>query len=318
MDSRIITVVGGTGFIGRYVVKRLAKAGYRVRVISRNPEAALPLKTAGDPGQIVLLGANLAKPESFTGMLEGSYAVVNLVGILFESGKQSVDTLQSRGAESLAKAAKSAGVQRFIQLSAIGVDRASGSHYARTKLLGEKAVQAAFPGATILRPSVVFGAEDQFFNEFAKMAQFAPALPLIGGGTTQFQPVYVDDVAHAIEISLQDDRTMGETYELGGPKIYSFRQILELITRTIHKPRALVTIPFAAAGPIALGAEIAYKLVPVIRKPALTRDQLKLLKHDNVVSPKAKTFANLGIQPTSVESVVPAFLARFAPYTKVA
>lgn len=308
---KVITIIGGTGFIGRYVVKRLAKSGYRIRVIVRNPDAALALKTAGDPGQIALISGNIAKPETLSGKLTGSYAVINLAGILFEKGGQSFNAIQANGAEQLAKMAANAGVERFIHISALGVDKASGSNYARTKLLGEKAVQAAFPTATILRPSIVFGAEDNFFNQFASLARFTPALPLIGGGKTRFQPVYVDDVAAAIEQILLRPESKGHIYELGGPKTYSFKELLKFITTTIYKSRALVNMPFGLAS--AVGA--VNELLP---HPIITRDQVKLLKHDNVVSPTAYTFAHLGITPHTVEAIVPHYLARFAPYQKLA
>ncbi len=308
-ETKIITIVGGTGFIGRYVVKHLAKAGYRIRVISRNAESALELKTAGDPGQILLVSGNVAKPESL--QLAASYAVINLVGILFESGKQSFNAVQTTGAEKLAQAAKAAGAQVFVQMSALGADKASGSHYARSKLMGEKAVQSAFPTATILRPSVVFGEEDNFFNQFASMASFSPALPLIGGGTTKFQPVYVDDVAKAIEAALTNKNMRGKTYELGGLGTYSFKEILQFITATIHKPRCLTTLPYGLANVVGFFNEL-------LPRPMITRDQIKLLKHDNVVSENALTFADIGITPQSVEAIVPHYLARFAPYLKVA
>jgi NADH dehydrogenase len=329
----IITLIGGSGFLGRYVVRRLAKAGYRLRIICRNPDAAAHLKTAGDVGQIALVAGNIARPETLRGKLDGSFAVINLVGVLFESGSQNFTTLHARGAELLAMAAKSAGAARFIQISSLGVDLAVDSAYARTKLLGEKAVQAAFPGATILRPSVVFGPEDNFFNQFAQMASLAPALPLIGGGHSKFQPVYVDDVAAAVEACLAHEETIGETYELGGPQVFSFREIIGYVlkTQSRHVPnpigffafilwltfffpyifyrywndgRLLIDIPFQAASIIGAASEM-------LPKPPLTRDQVRLLQYDNVVSSGAKNFAHLGITPTAVETIVPSYLARY-------
>ncbi len=300
----IITLIGGSGFLGRYVARRLAKAGYRLRIICRNPDAAAHLKTAGDVGQIALVAGNIARPETLRGKLDGSFAVINLVGVLFESGKQNFTALHAKGAETLALMARDSGAQRFIQISSLGVDRAADSAYARTKLLGEKAVLAAFPAATILRPSVVFGAEDNFFNQFAQMASLAPALPLIGGGKTRFQPVYVDDVAAAVEASLNDETTMGETYELGGPRVYSFREILEYILRTTNRRRYLAPLPMALASMIGAASEI-------LPRPPLTRDQVRLLKYDNIVSPGARSFAHLGITPTAVETIVPGYLARY-------
>lgn len=304
MRERIITIIGGTGFVGRYVVRRLAQAGYRLRILSRNPEGALHLKTAGDVGQIVLMAGNLAKPETLEGKLDGSYAVINLVGILYESGRQSFTVLHAQGAERLALLAREAGAKRFIHLSALGVDKPTSANYARSKLLGERAVEAAFPEATILRPSVIFGPEDHFFNQFAAMASLFPALPLIGGGHTRFQPVYVDNVAEAVAVALTREEALGQTYELGGPRTYSFREILEYILATIGKKRLLVPLPFALASCIGCVSEC-------LPRPPLTRDQVRLLKHDNVVSPNAKTFAHLGLTPTAVDAIVPDYLARF-------
>jgi NADH dehydrogenase len=313
MQQDIITIIGGTGFLGRYVVRQLAKAGYTVRVISRNPNApdAQALKTSGDVGQIVLTGGNLADPQSLTGKIEGSHAVINLVGILYESGSQRFARLHAQGAEKLAQMAKNAGVKRFIHVSSLGVDKAHGSSYANSKMLGEKAVMAACPNATILRPSVVFGAEDNFFNQFAGMASLLPALPLIGGGGTKFQPVYAGDVAQAVEACLANDATAGRIFELGGPKTYTFRELLTYIMQTIHKERALVNVPFSVAS--ALGTVLQH-----LPNPKLTRDQVQLLRYDNVVSPDALKLEDLGITPTAIETIVPTYLARFAPYKEAA
>lgn len=305
MTDKIITIVGGSGFLGRYVVRALAKAGYRVRIIVRNPDLAAPLKTAGDVGQISIESGNLAVPETLIGKIEGSKAVINLVGILFESGRQNFTNLHAQGAEKLAQMAKSAGVLRYVHMSSLGVEKASGSNYARSKILGERAVRAAFPEATIFRPSVIFGPEDNFFNQFATMANLSCILPAIGGGRTKFQPVYVGDVAHAIEVCLARSDTKGQTYELGGPQIFSFREILEYILKTTSKDRKLVSLPFAAASAI---APLAQYLPPPF---SFTADQVRLLKYDNIVSHDVKTFADLGITPTAVEMVVPEYLARF-------
>jgi uncharacterized protein YbjT (DUF2867 family) len=304
MEQRVITIVGGTGFLGRYVVKLLASAGYRLRVISRRPNAALHLKTAGSVGQIVLVSGNITDPATLVGKIEDSYAVINLAGILFESGKQSFAQIHAHGAEKLAQMAKAAGIQRFIHVSALGVDKARNSDYARTKLLGEKAVLSAFPEATILRPSVIFGPEDNFFNQFAAMASLSPALPLLGGGRMRFQPVYVGDVAKAIEVCLNRPDAMGQVYELGGPNTYSFREILNYIMQVTGKQRMLVPVPLKLASVIGLCSEI-------LPRPPLTRDQVKLLRSDNVVSNGARTFAHLGIVPTAVEIIVPQYLQRF-------
>ncbi len=304
MSQQVITIVGGSGFLGRYIVKRLAAAGYTIRVISRYPNAASHLKTAGAVGQIVLMGGDLTYPDSLIGKLDYSHAVINLAGILFESGRQNFTDLHAEGAGRLAQMAKSLGIPRFIHISALGADKATESAYARTKLQGEDAVLAAFPEATILRPSIIFGAEDNFFNRFAAMASLSPALPLIGGGQTKFQPIYVGDVAKAIESCLMRPETMGLTYELGGPKIYSFRQLLEYIMHLIGKRRMLVPLSFKLANLKAYFLEF-------LPRPLLTRDQVKLLQYDNVVSPGALTLADLGISPIGVEIIVPEYLARF-------
>lgn len=308
-QQHIITVIGGSGFLGRYVVQHLAQAGYRIRVVSRNPDAALHLKTAGDPGQILLMPGNLNKPDTIKPALTGAFAVINLVGVLFENGSQNFAALQAKGAENIAKMAKSMDVARFIHISALGVDRAFGSEYARTKLMGEKAVLAAFPEATILRPSVVFGAEDHFFNQFAAM----PIFPLIGGGKTRFQPVYVDDVAKAAVACLTLPESKGQIYELGGNKTYSFRALLDFVQHSLRVKKLMIRLSFGLASLIALKCEMLYKLIPLIRRPLLTRDQVKLLKYDNVVNAGAHTFANLGITPQPLETIVPKYLARYHP-----
>jgi uncharacterized protein YbjT (DUF2867 family) len=302
MHDRIITVVGGTGFIGRYVVKLLAERGFTIRVIARNPDSALHLKTAGDVGQIVLMKGDLAKPESLRGLFDNSWAVVNLVGILFENARQNFTTLHSIGAEKIAQLARAAGAVRFVHMSSLGVDKAVKSKYARTKSMGEKTVRAAFSEATLLRPSVVFGREDQFYNNFAGMARVLPALPLIGGGMTRFQPVYVMDVARAVLAALENP------YELGGPGVYSFREVLSYICKTIGYSPALVSVPFGFM-------QFAAYFTEFLPNPPLTRDQVTMLEMDNIVSPSAKKFADLGIMPSAVEAIVPDYLLRFAKQT---
>jgi len=322
MEQRVVTIIGGTGFVGRYVVKQLAAAGYTLRVISRHPNMALHLKTSGSVGQIVLMEGNLGDPQSLNGKIEGSYAVINLVGIMFESGKQTFAALHTHGVEKLAQMARAAGVKRFIHVSALGVDKASGSHYARSKMLGEKAVLDAFPQATILRPSVIFGPEDNFLNLFACMASLSPALPLINSGQTRFQPVYVGDVAKAVEVCLNRPDTMGQLYELGGPEVLTFRDIVKHVMQIIGKQRLLVSLPTPIASAIGFCCEtpvlsIPFDLfsllaaLPVPNQPLLTRDQVKLLKYDNIVSSTTHHFAALGISPTAMDMVVPEYLARF-------
>jgi NADH dehydrogenase len=303
--ERVATVFGGSGFIGRYIVKRLAKEGWVVRVAVRDPANAYFLKPLGNVGQIVPMPVRVQDPETVKWAVEGADAVFNLVGILYEpGGDQSFESVQQKGAGSIAEAAAAAGVKRLVHISAIGADESSDSVYARTKALGEKAVRAAFPGATILRPSIVVGPEDDFFNRFAAMARISPALPLIGGGKTRFQPVYVGDVADAAMAALHDDKSKGQTYELGGPRSYTFKQLMELMLKVIGRKRMLLPLPFEVAA-------FQARLAELLPKPPLTRDQLKLLKSDNVVSEGAKTFADLGIKPQAIEVVLPRYLARY-------
>lgn len=304
LKQQIVTVVGGTGFLGRYVVRELAKAGFTVRTLSRHPESALHLKTAGHIGQVVLQKGDITRPETLAGKLDGSYAVINLVGALYERGRQNFAALHSQGAERLAKEAAKVGAERFIHISAIGVNKSQNAKYARTKANGEKAVSAAFENATILRPSIIFGAEDNFYNQFASMARCAPALPLIGGGKTRFQPVFVADVARAIVATLKDKSTKGEVFELGGPRVYTFREILEYIEDETRHHRPLVSLPFGIASIIGTFGEF-------MPTPILTRDQVQLLKYDNVVDRDAKTLADLGVTATPVEMIVPQYIGRY-------
>ncbi len=300
----LVAVFGGTGFIGRHLVRRLAKAGARVRVVARDPEAGMFLKPMGEPGQIILDRGNLLDAGSVAEAVAGADIVVNLVGVLYESGPYTFAAVHVEGARSVAEAAKAAGARRLVQVSAIGASNRSPALYARTKAAGEAAVGKAFPGATIVRPSIVFGPEDDFFNRFAALARLTPALPLYGGGRTRFQPVYVGDVAEAIVRILEDAQTAGKTYELGGPHVYTFREVLEIVLRETGRARLLVPLPFWVAD---LQAR-AFELLP---KPLLTRDQVKMLARDNVVGRKALGLADLGITPTAVEAVVPAYLVRY-------
>lgn len=305
MKNKIITIIGGTGFLGRHVVELLAGQGYQIRVVARDIDSAAHLKTSGDVGQIALVSGDITVPSSLYGKLANSFAVVNLAGILYESGKQKFDSVHAKGAEKLAELAKSAGVKRLIQVSAIGADNASRSEYARSKAAGEQAVKVVFPGATILRPSIIFGSEDKFFNKFAGLAAVSPFLPLIGGGKTKFQPVYVADVAHAIMAAIEKDEAVGQTFEIGGPDIYSFREILEFICKVINRRPLLLNIPFPVASVIGAVA----KFLPC---PPLTADQVTLLKNDNIVGTNVKTLSNLGISAGSVPAIVPLYLARLA------
>lgn len=302
MKQKIVTIFGGTGFVGTYAVEELAKTGVSLKVVSRDPDNGLKVKTAGRVGQVALVQGNLRNEASVRQAVQGSDVVINLVGLLFEHGKQNFTAIHAQGAEFLAKAAKEAGVKQFIHVSALGVDKSSQSKYARTKLTGEKAVRAAFPEATLIRPSIIFGPEDNFFNMFARMASFSPFLPLIGGGKTKFQPVYVADVAKAVAAVVANPDFSGKALELGGPKTYSFKELMELLLHTLRKKRCLLPVPFAFASLKAFFLEF-------MPHPPLTRDQVQLLKIDNVVNPQALGFKELGIKPTAVESVLPGYLA---------
>ena len=308
----MITVFGASGFIGRYVVRRLAKAGYRVRAVSRRPHIANDLKVMGVVGQIQLVQANLRDPASVARAVDGADGVINLVGVLAESGRQSFQALQARGAGLVAEAAKAAGITRVTHISAIGADETGESKYARTKALGERAVFEAVPEAVIRRPSIVFGPEDAFFNRFADMARFAPFLPLIGGGRTRFQPIYCDDVAECAVKALDMDAAKGRVYELGGPNIYTFEALMAFILETIRRPRLLIPVPFPAASALGMIGEIAGKL-PFVQ-PFLTRDQVVLLKSDNVVGAGGEDVGRIeafDIELETVESLVPSYLARY-------
>lgn len=306
MAQGIVTVVGGTGFLGRYVVRALAREGFVVRVLSREPLAGAELKTFGDVGQIVLDYADLSRPQTLEGKLAGSYAVVNLVGVLFEKGRQNFTLLHAQGAEKLAQMAKAAGAERYVHISALGIEVAADSKYARTKLLGERATCSAMPQTTVLRPSILFGHEDNFFNQFARMACFSPVLPLIGGGKTRLQPVYAADVAQAVAQALTGHSMIGKTYELGGRDVMTFKQVLEYVCKATHRSPALLNIPFRFAEMLGSVAEFS----PFT--PLLTRDQVRLLKYDNVVGGSALTFSHLKIAPASVDAIVPFYLARYA------
>ena len=297
-------MLGGSGFIGRYIVKRLAARGEVIAVGCRNAEAAKYLKPLGDVGQIVPLNIGIGDAALLPAFLAGNDWLVNCVGILRETGTQTFELVHHIGPARLARFAREAGVDRFVHISAIGADPRSSSAYARTKAAGEQAVRDAFPTVTILRPSVVFGPEDRFFNRFASMAMFSPVLPLIGGGETRFQPVYVGDVADAVVTCLEDPATAGRIYELGGQKIYTFRQALELVLNEIRRKRPFVNLPFGLAA-------LQARLMAILPSPPLTPDQVELLKSDNIVSSGALTLASLGLTPTPAEVVLPTYLDRF-------
>lgn len=301
MKQQSVVVIGGSGFIGQYTCIELAKAGYRVSVASRHPEKAAPIKTAGQVGQVCLCPIDINDEDSIKRSIQNADIVVNLVGILYETHRQKFSSVHAQAAERIAKIATDCGVKRLIHMSALGVNRATQSKYALSKMNGEKAVKAAFPDVTIVRPSVVYGKEDDFTNLFACLTKFSPVLPLIGGGKTKFQPVYVVDVAKAIVAIIADTSTKGKTYELGGPKVYSFKEIIQKIVSIMGKKRALVPLPFTLASIKAAFMELS-------PKPMLTRDQVKLLQRDNVVSGDTPTFNDLHIIPQNMEAVLPTYL----------
>ena len=303
MQAKQITVFGGSGFLGRHAVRALAKAGWRIKVATRRPNRAYFLRPMGQVGQIGFVKCDIADPDQVAAALQGSQAALNLPGILFQRG-QSFDEVHAAGAGHVAEAAARHGLKHLIHVSAIGADSESDSRYAQSKAEGERRVRAAFPASVILRPSIVFGPEDRFFNMFANLARFSPILPLIGGGHTRFQPVFVGDVAAAILAVLDRPDAQGRTFELGGPATYSFKELMQIVLRETGRKRMLVPVPFALASLKAFFLQFA-------PSPLLTPDQVKLLRHDNVVAPTAAGLAELGIQPTTVEAEVPAYLWRF-------
>ena len=305
-----VAVIGGSGFVGRATVEQLARAGKRVIVLCRNAERAKYLKPMGDVGQITIIAGNAMGARTLDQVIGSADAVINLVGILAEGGGQRFDKLQGELPGLIGAAATLHGLEALVHVSAIGADAESASRYARSKAAGEAAVKKAYPASVVLRPSVIFGPRDDFFNRFASMAMIAPALPLPGGGGMKMQPVYVDDVARAIVVALgvagPQPSAAGKTYELGGPDIFTFKQLMAITLRHSERRRALVPVPF---GLLSFGATFA-SLLP---NPPITRDQVKLLKQDNVVAKRASGLADLGIVATSVESVLPSYLDRYRP-----
>ena len=302
-----VVVFGGSGFVGRHIVRRLAKDGFNLRVVVRRPNEALFLKTAGRTGQIDLMQGNIRDAASTRAALAGASGVINAVGILYETGPQKFDAVQNAGAANLATLAAEHGIDQFVQISAIGADATSASAYARSKAEGENAVLAACPQAHILRPSIVVGPEDDFFNRFATMAQLAPALPLIGGGLTRYQPVGVFDVAQAVAACLSG--APSGIYELGGPQIYSFRELMELMLEKIGKTRLLVPLPFAAA-------KMLSQVTRFLPNPPLTPDQVILLRSDNIVGQNIGDLAALGVEPTPIAALLDSYLGRYRGASK--
>ena len=309
MRDKSITIFGGSGFLGRYVVQKLAKTGARIRVAVRHPSDALFLKTMGEIGQITPVAVNVRDQDSVAQAIKGAYGVINLIGILAETSKQSFQQAHVDAASIIAKVSKALDVKKLIHISAIGADPNAESIYAATKGKGEAEVLKHFPTVSIIRPSVVFGDEDKFLNLFASMTRFSPFLPAIGGGKTKLQPVYVGDVAEAV-VKIMTDRRIdkspyaGKTFELGGVKVYSMRDILKFIMTEVNRKRFLLDIPFSVAG--VGGAVLQY-----LPGPLLTPDQVKLLKKDNIVGEKALTFKELDISPCSMELLAPVYLKRY-------
>jgi len=303
----LVTVFGGSGFLGRHVVRALAKRGYRIRVAVRRPDLAGHLQPLGRVGQIHAVQANLRYPASVEAAARDADVLVNLVGILFERSRQRFDAVQASGAEAVALAAAAFGA-RLVHVSAIGADEKAPSHYARSKAMGEKLALAAVPSAVVLRPSIVFGPEDDFFNKFASLARFVPALPLIGGGHTRFQPVFAGDVASAVAAAIEGRAKAGQIYELGGPEAKSFKELMQFVLATIERRRLLVPIPFWVA-------KLQASMLQLMPKPVLTPDQVEMLRGDIVVSDAAKregrTLEALGIEPVAMEIIVPSYLWRF-------
>ncbi|HEY5167063.1 MAG TPA: complex I NDUFA9 subunit family protein [Pseudolabrys sp.] len=306
-SDTLVTVYGGSGFLGRHVVRALAKRNYLIRVAVRRPDLANHLQPLGRVGQIHAVQANLRDAPSVEAAARDAQVLVNLVGILFERGRQRFDSIQTFGAEQVALAANAHGA-RLVHVSAIGADEHSPAHYARSKAAAERLVLSAQPSATIMRPSILFGPEDDFFNRFAALARMSPALPLIGGGHTRFQPVFVGDVATAIADAVDGKARAGTIYELGGPEVRTFKELMQYVLATIERKRLLVPLPFFVA-------RLQAMMLQYLPSPLLTPDQVELLRVDNVVSEAAKaesrTLQGLGIAPEPIEAIVPSYLWRF-------
>lgn len=302
----LVTVFGGTGFIGRQVVRALAKKGLRVRAAVRQPGRGYRLRMLGDVGQIEVVQANIRDKASTARACEGAEAVINLVGLLRETGRQRFLAIHGMGARNIAEAAVAAGARRLVQISAIGADADGVAKYARTKAEGEAAVREVFPDATIIRPSIVFGPEDDFFNRFGQMSAISPALPLIGGGHTKFQPIYVGDLAAAIAQAAGADGFAGQTIELGGPAVYSFKELLAFVCAETGRRRILAPVPFPIAGLLGMAGDIAGMVI----NPPITSDQVELLRTDNVVT-TGPGLAAFGIAGKTIESIVPSYLYRY-------
>lgn len=312
MANKIAVVFGASGFVGRHVVRELASRGWRVRAAVRKPSAANYLKPLGKVGQIEIVQANIRYRPSINMALSGANAVVNLVGTFDTFGQNDMEELHAAGARNIAEMATKAGIEQIVHISAIGANPRGDAEYARTKAQGEEAFREYAPSAVILRPSVIFGPQDELFNRFGAMAQIAPALPLIGGGKTRFQPVYVDDVADAVAEALENPEHRGRVFELGGPEIVTFKEMMELLLAMIGRKRLLLPLPFAMAGIMGSVGGVVSRL-PFIEAP-ITTDQVKMLKTDNIVgltNEPVGTLEDLGIQPETMESILPTYLYKF-------
>ncbi|MDB5524150.1 MAG: 3-beta hydroxysteroid dehydrogenase [Rhizobium sp.] len=308
---KLVTVFGGSGFLGRHIVRSLARRGYRIRVAVRRPDLAFHLQPLGNVGQISFVQANLRYRASVDAAVKGSDYVINCVGLLFETGRNTFDAVQDFGARAIAEAARAQGAG-LTHISAIGANVDSPSAYGRSKGRAEHLVLATVPGAVILRPSIIFGPEDTFYNKFAEMARTAPFLPLVGGGNTRFQPVFVDDVAEAVARSVEGKLEGGRVYELGGPEAKDFKDIFDEILTITHREKRLLSLPFWVASMIGT----ITSLIPFV-KPMITADQVMLLKSDNIVSAAAvsegRTLQGIGIEPTSTAAILPSYLVRYRP-----
>ncbi|KZY04615.1 MULTISPECIES: complex I NDUFA9 subunit family protein [unclassified Sulfitobacter] len=310
--SKLVTIYGGSGFVGRYIARRMAKAGWRVRVAVRRPNEALFVRTYGVVGQVEPILCNIRDDASVRAAMQGADAAVNCVGILTESGKNGFDAVQSEGAERVARIAAEEGVARLVQISAIGADMDAESDYARTKAEGEAGVLRHMPQAVILRPSIIFGPEDAFFNRFAGMTRISPAIPLVGA-KTRFQPVYVDDVAQAAEAAVTGRAAPG-IYELGGPDVDSFKGLMQRMLKIVNRKRLVLGMPMWMGRLMAFSFDMLQAVTfGLFSNTMLTRDQVKNLSRDNVVAEDAKGFADLGIEPTAITAVLPEYLWRFRP-----
>ena len=310
--AKLVTIYGGSGFLGRYITQRMAREGWRVRVAVRRPNQAMQVQPYGDVGQVNPVFCNIRDDESVRSAMTGADAVVNCVGILNQHRRNSFAAVQHVGAERIARIATAEGVGQLVHMSAIGADRDSTSEYATSKALGEAGVLSQFPNAVILRPSVIFGPEDQFFNKFAKMTRFGPVLPVVGGAT-RFQPVYVDDVAQAAAIGAMGRAAPG-VYELGGPDVRTMRQLMEQMLGIISRRRLILNIPFWFGSMIGWGIDMVQRAtLGLVTNDILTRDQVRNLRNDCVVSPDAKTFLTLGITPVAMDAVLGDYLWPYRP-----